>query len=180
MSWWRSVANPASPPPALVGLEGYGVLLPYFSSLSTFEFSLRLLFVNRRAFFFLTFFRVDVKDVRCVVNYDFPHSLEDYVHRIGRTGRAGATGVAYTFFTSDNYKFAQELVTLLKDSNQKVPPQLYECAEIARTSRHSSSSQSYFVRSAFHERAPNALSSQRADEAASAREAVHRLALHPI
>jgi len=37
--------------------------------------------------------------VVAVVNYDFPNGVEDYVHRIGRTGRAGATGEAYTFFT---------------------------------------------------------------------------------
>ncbi|CAN4079223.1 unnamed protein product [Withania somnifera] len=41
---------------------------------------------------------LDVKDIRVVVNYDFPTGIEDYVHRIGRTGRAGATGEAYTFF----------------------------------------------------------------------------------
>jgi len=81
---------------------------------------------------------LDVKDIRCVVNYDFPHTLEDYVHRIGRTGRAGAMGLAYSFFTPDNYKFANELVNLLKDSNQKVPQRLYECAEIAKSSRVSS------------------------------------------
>lgn len=33
---------------------------------------------------------IDVKDIKTVINYDFPGSLEDYVHRIGRTGRAGA------------------------------------------------------------------------------------------
>jgi ATP-dependent RNA helicase DDX5/DBP2 len=37
---------------------------------------------------------LDVKDVRHVVNYDFPGQIEDYVHRIGRTGRAGAKGAA--------------------------------------------------------------------------------------
>lgn len=41
---------------------------------------------------------LDIKDIRVVVNYDFPTGVEDYVHRIGRTGRAGATGEAYTFF----------------------------------------------------------------------------------
>ena len=35
---------------------------------------------------------LDVKDVSAVVNYDFPNGVEDYIHRIGRTGRAGATG----------------------------------------------------------------------------------------
>uniref|UniRef100_A0A8R7PMP5 Helicase C-terminal domain-containing protein n=1 Tax=Triticum urartu TaxID=4572 RepID=A0A8R7PMP5_TRIUA len=42
---------------------------------------------------------LDVKGVKYVVNYNFPGFLEDYVLRIGRTGRAGATGTAYTLFT---------------------------------------------------------------------------------
>ncbi|KAE8700688.1 hypothetical protein F3Y22_tig00110556pilonHSYRG00578 [Hibiscus syriacus] len=50
---------------------------------------------------------LDVKDVRYVINYDFPGSLEDYVHCIGRTGRAGAKGTAYTFFTAANAIFAE-------------------------------------------------------------------------
>jgi ATP-dependent RNA helicase DDX5/DBP2 len=41
----------------------------------------------------------DVKNIECVVNFDFPGNLEDYVHRIGRTGRAGAKGTAYSFLT---------------------------------------------------------------------------------
>ena len=42
---------------------------------------------------------LDIPNVTAVVNYDFPNGVEDYIHRIGRTGRAGATGEAYTFFT---------------------------------------------------------------------------------
>lgn len=42
---------------------------------------------------------LDVPNVGAVVNYDFPNGVEDYVHRIGRTGRAGAKGTSYTFFT---------------------------------------------------------------------------------
>jgi ATP-dependent RNA helicase DDX5/DBP2 len=42
---------------------------------------------------------LDVKDIRYVINYDFPNNIEDYIHRIGRTGRAGAKGKSYTFFT---------------------------------------------------------------------------------
>ena len=38
---------------------------------------------------------LDIDDVGYVINYDFPHTVEDYVHRIGRTGRANATGTAY-------------------------------------------------------------------------------------
>merc|ERR1719217_143655 len=52
---------------------------------------------------------LDVKDIKYVINYDFPNGIEDYVHRIGRTGRAGATGSSYTFFTQDKFRVAEEL-----------------------------------------------------------------------
>lgn len=42
---------------------------------------------------------LDVPNVGAVINFDFPNGVEDYVHRIGRTGRAGASGESYTFFT---------------------------------------------------------------------------------
>jgi ATP-dependent RNA helicase DDX5/DBP2 len=66
----------------------------------------------------------DVKDVKYVINYDFPGSLEDYVHRIGRTGRAGAKGTAYSFFTAANARFAKELINILDEAGQKVSPEL--------------------------------------------------------
>ena len=67
---------------------------------------------------------LDVKDVKYVINYDFPGSLEDYVHRIGRTGRAGATGTAYSFFTAANARFAKDLISILVEAGQKVSPEL--------------------------------------------------------
>ncbi|OAY79913.1 DEAD-box ATP-dependent RNA helicase 20 [Ananas comosus] len=67
---------------------------------------------------------LDVKDVKYVINYDFPGSLEDYVHRIGRTGRAGAKGTAYTFFTAANARFAKDLINILEEAGQKVSPEL--------------------------------------------------------
>lgn len=42
---------------------------------------------------------LDVKDIGCVINYDMPSGIEDYVHRIGRTGRAGAKGLSFSFIT---------------------------------------------------------------------------------
>nr|KAJ0224654.1 hypothetical protein LSAT_V11C100037540 [Lactuca sativa] len=66
----------------------------------------------------------DVKDVKYVINYDFPGSLEDYVYRIGRTGRVGAKGTAYTFFTATNDQFAKELIAILQEAGQKVNPDL--------------------------------------------------------
>ncbi|KAF5765963.1 putative RNA helicase [Helianthus annuus] len=67
---------------------------------------------------------LDIKDIRVVINYDFPTGVEDYVHRIGRTGRAGATGEAYTFFGDQDAKHASDLIKLLKGANQLVPTEL--------------------------------------------------------
>ncbi|KAF5739613.1 putative dead box ATP-dependent RNA helicase [Tripterygium wilfordii] len=67
---------------------------------------------------------LDVKDIRVVVNYDFPTGVEDYVHRIGRTGRAGATGVAYTFFSDQDAKHASDLIKVLEGANQQVPSEI--------------------------------------------------------
>lgn len=59
-----------------------------------------------------------------MINYDFPTGIEDYVHRIGRTGRAGATGVSYTFFCEQDSKYASDLVKVLEGANQRVPKEL--------------------------------------------------------
>eukprot|EP00249_Psilotum_nudum_P007624 c20704_g2_i1 orf=393-869(-) len=70
----------------------------------------------------------DVKDIKCVINYDFPGSCEDYVHRIGRTGRAGAKGMAYTFFTAASARLARELIAVLKEAGQVIKPELHAMA----------------------------------------------------
>jgi ATP-dependent RNA helicase DDX5/DBP2 len=69
---------------------------------------------------------IDVKDVKVVVNYDMPNGAEDYVHRIGRTGRAGAVGVAYSLVTRKNMSMAPDLIKLLKSSGQPVPSEFLE------------------------------------------------------
>ena len=70
---------------------------------------------------------LDVKDIEVVINFDFPgaaNGIEDYVHRIGRTGRAEAEGKAFTFFTAENGKSAHQLIGILEQSNQAVPEEL--------------------------------------------------------
>lgn len=67
---------------------------------------------------------LDIKGMDRVINYDFPLSVEDYVHRIGRTGRAGAHGDAHTFFTHSDAKHAGELVKIMKEAGQEVPSEL--------------------------------------------------------
>ncbi|KAL3435942.1 hypothetical protein BDV09DRAFT_184725 [Aspergillus tetrazonus] len=69
---------------------------------------------------------IDVRDITHVINYDYPNNSEDYVHRIGRTGRAGAKGTAITFFTTDNAKQARDLVTILSEAKQQIDPRLAE------------------------------------------------------
>ncbi|KAL5552276.1 hypothetical protein UlMin_002452 [Ulmus minor] len=67
---------------------------------------------------------LDIPDVEVVINYSFPLTTEDYVHRIGRTGRAGKKGVAHTFFTQQNKGLAGELVNVLREAGQTVPADL--------------------------------------------------------
>lgn len=73
-----------------------------------------------------------MKDIKCVINFDFPGSCEDYVHRIGRTGRAGATGMAYSFFTAANAKHARDLIGILAEAGQIVPNELQEFMSFSR------------------------------------------------
>ncbi|WP_374137580.1 DEAD/DEAH box helicase [Sphingomonas sp.] len=60
---------------------------------------------------------LDIKGVSHVFNFDAPWHPDDYVHRIGRTGRAGATGVAYTFVTPDD---AENIANIEKLTGQKI------------------------------------------------------------
>ncbi|KAG9530980.1 DEAD-domain-containing protein, partial [Aureobasidium melanogenum] len=64
---------------------------------------------------------LDIPNVKHVVNYDLPTDIDDYVHRIGRTGRAGNTGVATAFFNRGNRGVVRDLLELLKEANQEVP-----------------------------------------------------------
>ena len=72
---------------------------------------------------------LDVRKVTHVINYDFPRDMEDYVHRVGRTGRAGRHGTAVTFFTREDWKKSADLIKILRDSDQYVPPELEDMAE---------------------------------------------------
>jgi len=80
---------------------------------------------------------LDIKDVKYVVNYDVPKTIEDYIHRIGRTGRAGAQGTAVTFFPADAYtpdmiRMARSIAKAMKDVGQVPPDALNELAGARR------------------------------------------------
>ena len=67
---------------------------------------------------------LDIPNVEYVVNYTFPLTIEDYVHRIGRTGRGGKTGKSVTYFTEEDKAHAGELVKVLRDADQPVPKEM--------------------------------------------------------
>ncbi|XP_052625194.1 DEAD-box ATP-dependent RNA helicase 21 [Lactuca sativa] len=67
---------------------------------------------------------IDIPDVAHVINYDMPGKIEMYTHRIGRTGRAGKTGIATTFLTLHDTDVFYDLKQMLTQSNSYVPPEL--------------------------------------------------------
>ncbi|CAL8291068.1 unnamed protein product [Lota lota] len=72
---------------------------------------------------------LDIKDVQHVVNFDLPSNIDDYVHRIGRTGRCGNTGRAVSFYDPEaDCQLARSLVKILSSANQEVPAWLEESA----------------------------------------------------
>lgn len=75
---------------------------------------------------------LDIPHVRHVINFDLPSDVEEYVHRIGRTGRMGNLGVATSFFNDNNRGLARELVQLLVEAKQDVPNWLTSTAADGR------------------------------------------------
>lgn len=61
---------------------------------------------------------IDVDGIKYVINFDYPQSSEDYIHRIGRTGRSNTKGTSYAFFTRNNVKQSRALVEVLKEAHQ--------------------------------------------------------------
>jgi len=96
---------------------------------------------------------LDIPDVHHVINYDMPASIDAYVHRIGRTGRAGNKGVATSFFNNGNRGICKDLIKVLEDTHQDVPDWLSKIAsepylKDKRGGRGAGGSRRYATRSA--------------------------------
>merc|ERR1712070_509508 len=79
---------------------------------------------------------LDIPDVELVVNYTFPLTIEDYVHRIGRTGRAGKTGLSITFFQPSDKSHAGELQQVMKQAGQTPPEALMKFGSTIKKKEH--------------------------------------------
>jgi len=79
---------------------------------------------------------LDIPNVEVVLNYTFPLTIEDYVHRIGRTGRAGKNGISYTFFQSGDKSHAGELQQVMKQAGQKIPDDLMKFGSTIKKKEH--------------------------------------------
>lgn len=72
---------------------------------------------------------LDIPNVKHVINFDLPTDVEEYVHRIGRTGRVGNLGVATSFFNEKNRNMAVDLVELIMETNQELPDWLHNLSK---------------------------------------------------
>lgn len=86
---------------------------------------------------------IDFKNVKLVVNYDLPLSSAAYIHRIGRTGRAGTTGKAITFFTEADIPYIRSIANVVKLSGFDVPDWMLSIKKVCSIT----SSINLFVRS---------------------------------
>uniref|UniRef100_A0A8C7F006 RNA helicase n=1 Tax=Oncorhynchus kisutch TaxID=8019 RepID=A0A8C7F006_ONCKI len=64
---------------------------------------------------------LDISNVKHVINFDLPSDIEEYVHRIGRTGRVGNLGLATSFFNDKNSNITKDLLDILVEAKQEVP-----------------------------------------------------------
>jgi len=82
---------------------------------------------------------LDIPDVEVVINYTFPLTIEDYIHRIGRTGRGGKTGISHTLFTGSpqfEKPLAGALQNVLREAGQPVPDELLKFGSSVKKKEH--------------------------------------------
>eukprot|EP00331_Platyophrya_macrostoma_P013602 CAMPEP_0176412416 /NCGR_PEP_ID=MMETSP0127-20121128/4131_1 /TAXON_ID=938130 /ORGANISM="Platyophrya macrostoma, Strain WH" /LENGTH=497 /DNA_ID=CAMNT_0017792083 /DNA_START=105 /DNA_END=1598 /DNA_ORIENTATION=- len=96
---------------------------------------------------------LDVPDIEHVVNFDLPVETDRYVHRIGRTGRAGKKGASHTIFAPSDGSYAADLVAFLERNGVKVP---HDIIEVVNQSRFAYDRRQF---SRFSERSPTSMSS---------------------
>lgn len=79
---------------------------------------------------------LDISNVKFVVNFDLPTDIDEYVHRIGRTGRAGNSGEAISFFNEKNRNIARDLHDIFVETTQEIPEFLSKIVDEIRSAHH--------------------------------------------
>ena len=79
---------------------------------------------------------LDIPGVEVVINFTFPLTVEDYVHRIGRTGRGGSYGTSHTLFTTFDKAHAGGLQNILREAGQPVPDELMRFGSTVKKKEH--------------------------------------------
>jgi superfamily II DNA/RNA helicase len=83
---------------------------------------------------------LDISNVKFVVNFDLPTDIDEYVHRIGRTGRAGNSGEAISFFNEKNRNIARDLNDIFTETQQEIPDFLTKIVDEIRSTHHGNKS----------------------------------------
>ncbi|KAI8887274.1 P-loop containing nucleoside triphosphate hydrolase protein [Backusella circina FSU 941] len=78
---------------------------------------------------------LDFKGVNLVINYDFPQTVESYIHRIGRTGRAGRAGEAVTYYTKEDIPYMKGVVNVMKESGCEIPDWMLNLKKITHNQK---------------------------------------------
>jgi len=84
---------------------------------------------------------LDISDIQIVINYDMTHEIDNYVHRIGRTARAGKLGTSITFFAPGDMAMAIKLKEILLEANQEIPKELEKLISLQKQKGRSRYSQ---------------------------------------
>ena len=71
---------------------------------------------------------IDCKDIACVLNYDCAKVIDDHIHKIGRVGRAGSKGKAYTLMAQSDFGIAMQIWKCMEDNGDQVPDDLKRLA----------------------------------------------------
>ncbi len=78
---------------------------------------------------------VDFKGINLVINFDFPQTAVDYVHRVGRTGRADRVGEAVTLFTDRDRPLLRTIATVMRDSGCDVPEWMLDLKKASKKTK---------------------------------------------
>jgi ATP-dependent RNA helicase DDX52/ROK1 len=78
---------------------------------------------------------IDFKNVNLVINYDIPLSRSSYIHRVGRTGRAGNVGRAVTFFTDTDLPHVKTIANVIKEAGYEVPEYTFKLKQASKKER---------------------------------------------